>query len=327
MALFSKASIAKGMDSYVFVFYRQAFGTLVLAPFAFFLESDKAVPLSFILLCKIFLVSLCGITASLNLYYLAFNYTTATLAAASANTVPALTFIMAGIFRIESISIKHKHGLAKVLGSFIGLSGAMVFAFAKGPPLIFIKWDPATKKLISHLSIGECVKGSLIMLAANGTWSLWLILQVPIIKQYPAKLRLTTLQCFFSCIQSTALAVAMQRNSSAWKLGWDFNLVSVAYSGLVATGITYWLRLCVIESKGPVFTAVFTPLQLIMTAIFSAILWRETLYWGSFGGAVLLALGLYSFLWGKNKECVKAHADKDRQESKEETILEVTTKD
>lgn len=37
-ALFAKAAIAKGMNPYVFVFYRQAFASLALAPFAFFLE-------------------------------------------------------------------------------------------------------------------------------------------------------------------------------------------------------------------------------------------------------------------------------------------------
>ncbi|KAJ7969818.1 WAT1-related protein [Quillaja saponaria] len=313
------------MDSYVFVFYRQAFGTLALAPIAFFFESKKATPLSYILLGKIFLVSLVGVTASLQFYYLAFKYTTATLAAASVNTVPALTFIMAAIFRMETISIKHKYGLAKVLGSIISLSGAMVFGFIKGPPLSFIKWNPATKKLNSHLSTGDYVKGSFIMLAANTTWALWLVLQVLLIKQYPSKFSLSALQCFFSFIQSAVLAVAMQRSSSAWKLGWDLNLVSVAYSGLVATGMSFWVRLYVLEAKGPVFTAMFTPVQLIITAIFSAILWSEILYWGSFGGIVLLVLGLYSFLWGKNKEDVKAETDRDRQENKEETRVEVVT--
>nr|AFK36430.1 unknown [Medicago truncatula] len=48
----------------------------------------------------------------------------------------------------------------------------------------------------------------------------------------------------------------------------------------------------------------FTPLALVLTAIFSAIWWKETLFWGSIGGTVLLVLGLYSVLWGKNKEGV-----------------------
>lgn len=38
MTLFSKAAIAKGMNPFIFVAYRQAFATLALFPFAFFLE-------------------------------------------------------------------------------------------------------------------------------------------------------------------------------------------------------------------------------------------------------------------------------------------------
>lgn len=49
---------------------------------------------------------------------------------------------------------------------------------------------------------------------------------------------------------------------------------------MIVTGITYWLQLWAVEKKGPVFTAMFTPLALIITAIVSAFLWKETLYMG-----------------------------------------------
>ncbi|XP_034675225.1 WAT1-related protein At1g43650 isoform X1 [Vitis riparia] len=330
MALFSKAAIAKGMNPYVFVVYRQACASLALAPFAFFLERKKDAPLSYSTLCKIFLVSLCGLTLSLNLYYVAIGFTSATFAAATTNTIPAITFIMAVFIGMESIPMKHFHGIAKVLGSVVGVSGAMVFAFVKGPALKFMDWYPEIKKGISDPSVeqnskGEWIKGSLMMLAANTAWSLWLILQGPIIKQYPAKLRLTTLQCFFSCIQSVVLAAVVERNPSSWKLAWDLNLLSIAYCGIVVTGITYWLQVWTIEKKGPVFTSMFTPLALIITAVFSAFLWKETLYWGSVGGAVLLVVGLYCVLWGKNREDGKSVTNEQRQESKEEIVLECIT--
>ncbi|KAK6246406.1 hypothetical protein SCA6_009496 [Theobroma cacao] len=329
MALFSKAAIAKGMNPYVFVVYRQAFATVALAPFAFFLES-KQTSLSYNLLCKIFLISLCGLTLSLNLYYVAINYTTATFAAATTNTIPVLTFIIAVCLRMESISIRQLPGIAKVFGSVTSLSGALVFAFVKGPPIKFMKWSPATQKqtahsLINSCSIGEWIKGSLIMLAANTAWSLWLVLQGRIVKQYPAKIRLTALQCFFSCIQSTFWAIAAERNPSAWRLGWDVHLLSVAYCGVIVTGITYLLQVWTIEKKGPVFTAIFTPLALIITAILSAFLWKETLHWGSIGGVVLLVGGLYSVLWGKKRDDGKGVTNEQNPDTKEEIVLECIT--
>jgi drug/metabolite transporter (DMT)-like permease len=36
---------------------------------------------------------------SLNLYYIAISYTTATFAAATTNTIPAITFVMAALLR------------------------------------------------------------------------------------------------------------------------------------------------------------------------------------------------------------------------------------
>jgi hypothetical protein len=52
------------------------------------------------------------------------------------------------------------------------------------------------------------------------------------------------------------------------------------WQGIVVSGITYWMQVWVIEKKGPVFTARFTPLALVITAIISAFLWKEKLYWG-----------------------------------------------
>ncbi|XP_004516629.1 WAT1-related protein At1g43650 [Cicer arietinum] len=326
MALLSKVAISKGMSPYVFVVYRQIFASLALSPFAYF-DSNHADPLSCNLLCKLFLVSLVGLTASSNLYYVAINYTSATFAAASTNTIPSITFIMAVLIGVESISIKYKHGLAKILGSVLSLSGAIVFALVKGPELDFIKWYPKNENHIINSftkvhSKGDNIKGSLMMLSANTGWSLWLILQGFIVKQYPAKFRLTIIQCFFSFIQSGILAIAMERNPSAWKLGWDFHLLSVAYCGVIVTGICYWLQVCTIEIKGPVFTAMFTPLALVITAIFSAIWWKETLFWGSIGGTVLLVIGLYSVLWGKNKEGGIKMENLEAEQAKVDTRLE-----
>ncbi|XP_033512710.1 WAT1-related protein At1g43650 isoform X2 [Nicotiana tomentosiformis] len=219
MALFSKASISNGMNPYVFVVYRQAFATLALAPFAIFLESNKTTSLSFSLLVKIFFISLLGITLSLDLCYVSISYISATFAAAGTNMIPVITFILAICFRMESICYKQSHGIAKIIGSVVCVAGALIYAFVNGPPLY-----PESHKQVHYLtsngtSKGEWIKGSLIMLLANTMWSLWLILQGPIMKQYPAKIRLTTLQCLFSCIQSAIWAISVKRDIAAWKLG------------------------------------------------------------------------------------------------------------
>ncbi|EOY16716.1 Nodulin MtN21 /EamA-like transporter family protein isoform 2 [Theobroma cacao] len=310
MALFSKAAIAKGMSPYVFVVYRQAFATVALAPFAFFLER---------------------LTLSLNLYYVAINYTTATFAAATTNTIPVLTFTIAVCLRTESICIRQLPGIAKVFGSVTSLSGALVFAFVKGPPIKFMNWYPATQKqtadsLVNSYSIGEWIKGSLIMLAANTAWSLWLVLQGHIVKQYPAKIRLTALQCFFSCIQSTFWAIAAERNSSAWRLGWDVHLLSVAYCGcnchwhhILAASLDY-------REERSSFHSNFYSISSCNNSHLLCIPVEGNPSLGkSIGGVVLLVGGLYSVLWGKKREDGKGVTNEQNPDTKEETVLECIT--
>ncbi|XP_031117632.1 WAT1-related protein At1g43650-like isoform X1 [Ipomoea triloba] len=326
MALLSKAAIDEGMNTYVFVAYRQAFATIFLAPFAFFLDRKISAPLSYSVLWKIFLVSFIGITLCLNLYYFALKYTSATLAAATTNIIPALTFTMAVISRVEKLSIKRSHGMVKVLGCLVSFCGALVFAFVKGPHIKLLdlgstgSQEEASSRVVKFSFKCEMVKGTLVMLSANALWSMWYLMQAHVMKQYPAKVRLTTLQCLFSCVQSSVWAMAMVRDTSSWKLHWDINLLSVAYCGIVVTGITYWLQLFTVDKKGPVFVAMFTPLALVITAVVSAFLWKEKLYLGSLCGGLLLIGGLNGFLLGKNMEAKQLQ----QLEPKEGSTMECT---
>ncbi|KFK24789.1 hypothetical protein AALP_AA8G025100 [Arabis alpina] len=321
MALLSKVAISQGTNPFVFVFYRQAFATIALSPFAFFLESAKSSPLSFVLLLKIFMISLFGLTLSLNLYYVAIDNTTATFAAATTNAIPSITFVLALLFRLETVTMKKSYGVAKVFGSMVGILGALVFAFVKGPSLI----NGHTRKSIPDGNVPstkDSVKGSITMLAANTCWCLWIVLQGKVLKEYPSKLRLVTLQCMFSCMQTAVWAVALNRSPSVWKVEFGLPLLSMAYCGIVVTGFTYWLQVWAIEKKGPVFTALYTPLALIITCIVSSLLFKETLYLGSVGGALLLVFGLYSGLWAKTKEeDIQKHEEKQSQQEVNEVVI------
>ncbi|XP_052203452.1 WAT1-related protein At1g43650-like [Diospyros lotus] len=328
-SLFNKAAISNGMNPYVFVAYGQAFASVVLAPFAIFFESHQFASLSFNLLCKIFFVSLFGLTVSFNLNSLSMDYVSATFTMAISNTVPAITFIMALLLRMESIAIREWHGVAKLVGSIVSLGGAMVFILIKGPPIYSL--GRSHKELSSaapspsnnsesYYSRGDWLKGSLICVTSNIGRAFWIIMQGPLTKQYPAILRLTALQTFFSCIQSVVWAAAAERNISSWKLRWDVNLLSVIYCGAVAVAINSWLRIWVINKKGPVFLAMFTPLGLPVTAFLSAVLWKESLHWGSLCGALLLVGGLYGYLWGRHQEGKVEKEEKKPAETTQETV-------
>ncbi|PIN08063.1 Glucose-6-phosphate/phosphate and phosphoenolpyruvate/phosphate antiporter [Handroanthus impetiginosus] len=305
MFLLSKEAMSSGMKPSVFVAYRQAFATIALLPFAFFFQSRGSPPLAWFGLCKIFFISSWGLALSFNLNLAGLEYISATFGAAALSMVPVLVFIMALCLRIENLAITKWHGIAKVLGTLLGLSGAMAFTFYKGPPLHSTSRNNQHEDHHSFEKIPtkqEWIKGSFLSIAAQVSFALWLTMQAPLLMKYKGKLRLTILQCGFSCLTATIYGAAMERNLSSWKLGWNINLLSVVYCGVIVSGVTYWLQAWVIEKKGPVFSAIFGPLALILAAIFSALFLKETLYWGSVLGGGLLVVGLYTFLWGKNRE-------------------------
>ena len=74
------------------------------------------------------------------------------------------------------------------------------------------------------------MKGTFLILLSNTTWSLWIVLQASLPKEYPNKLLSTLVQFGLSTAQSFLLAVAVERDPAAWKLQLDVGLLAVAYS-------------------------------------------------------------------------------------------------
>ncbi|KAG8378127.1 hypothetical protein BUALT_Bualt08G0105800 [Buddleja alternifolia] len=178
MMLISKAAMSSGMKPSVFVAYRQIFATIAMLPFAFFFQSKGSPPLTWKALGKIFFVSSYGLALAMNLNFAGLNYTSATFSTALLSIVPAVVFIMAVCLRIESVAITQWHGMTKVLGTILGLSGAMVFTLYKGPSLYSSSDDKIALSLEKTRSKEEWIKGSLFSLAALFLWSLWMTMQV-----------------------------------------------------------------------------------------------------------------------------------------------------
>ncbi|KAL5705524.1 hypothetical protein ACHQM5_023819 [Ranunculus cassubicifolius] len=182
--LLSKAALNQGMNSFIFVFYRQAFATIFLVPLAIIFERKRAPPLSFVTFCKIFMFALFGMTISFNISGIALVYTTPSLAAATAtaNTLPAITFFLAVLLRMETVKFRSLSGVLKIFGVIVCLAGAATLALYKGPhlkPLIHhqIFGHPSSPSQLVISSSRTWVKGCFLMLASNVLWGLWLVLQ------------------------------------------------------------------------------------------------------------------------------------------------------
>ncbi|MFQ6638179.1 hypothetical protein Gotur_013727 [Gossypium turneri] len=124
----------------------------------------------------------------------------------------------------------------------------------------------------------------------------------PVLKNYPAKLTLTSFTCFFGLIQFLIIAAFVETDFKNWKIQSMEELFTILYAGIVASGIVFSLQTWCIHKVGPVFVAIFQPLQMLLVAIMAFVILGDKLYSGCVFGAVLIVVGLYLVLWGKTEE-------------------------
>nr|CAB3493942.1 unnamed protein product [Digitaria exilis] len=191
MFVISKAVFNQGMNTYVFIFYRQAAGSLLLLPLAL----------------------LQRITLGVNLYHVSLRFTSATVASAADSCMPALTFFLAVLLRMEDVKLRSSSGIAKVTGVALCLAGVFTIAFLSGPSMSPVNHHRAFKSETQTPGSKAAVP--------KGAW---------VLKEYSDKMVMTVAQCLFSTVQSFVVAVVAERDFSKWKLRFDVTLLAVLYS-------------------------------------------------------------------------------------------------
>ncbi|CAJ1896983.1 unnamed protein product [Sphenostylis stenocarpa] len=305
MDVLSKAALNQGMSNYVFVVYRHVFALVVTLPFAVFLEKKVRPKMTFSIFMKIVILSLLEPVIDQNLYFLGMKYTTATFAVSMYNVLPAITFLMAWILRLEKVKLKSVRSQAKVVGTLATVAGAMIMTLIKGPILdLFGTHGSNTHNLENGgINIQHAIKGSVMITIGCFSCACFMILQAITIEAYPAELSLTAWICLLGSVEGGIVALVMERNNfSAWSLKWDTKLLAAVYSGIVCSGMAYYIQGAVMKDRGPVFVTTFNPLGMVIVAIMGSFFLAEQMYLGRAIGAVVIILGLYLVVWGKSNE-------------------------
>ncbi|CAN0881498.1 WAT1-related protein At2g37460 [Linum grandiflorum] len=305
MDILSKAALNQGMSNYVLVVYRHAVATIVIAPFALFLDRP---------------------VIDQNLYFLGMKYTTATFAAAIINILPAITFVMACIVGLEKIGMKSLHSQAKVGGTIATVGGAMVMTLIKGP-VVELLWSKgsslhgqASDAGSGGVDLHSSIKGALMITVGAFSWAGFVILQAITLNTYPAELSLTVLICVMGTVQGGIVALVMERgNPQVWAIHWDTKLLAAVYSGVVCSGLAYYIQGVVMKVRGPVFVTAFSPLCMVLVAIMSSIIFAEQMFLGRVLGAVIIVAGLYLVVWGKSKDYY--HSSTSTSSTKDQLVI------
>ncbi|KAK6137487.1 hypothetical protein DH2020_028740 [Rehmannia glutinosa] len=263
-AIVAKAALNQGSSHYTFSVYRNAIAAALFAPFAFFLERSTNLDHPPLIVC----IPVIG----QNMFYAGMKYSSATFSAALCNLLPALTFVLAWILRIEKVNLKSLRSHAKITGTLVTVGGAMIMTLISGP-IIGLPW---THK--SHES----------QVSTN-----------PNDKEDPVK---GAIMISIGCLGYASFYTLQRGNTSVWALGFDAKLLAYVYGGVVSSGITYYLSGVIMKEKGPVFVTSFNPLSMVVVAILSSFIFAEQMSVGKVTGATVIVLGLYLVIWGKSKD-------------------------
>ncbi|XP_027362912.1 WAT1-related protein At4g08300-like [Abrus precatorius] len=295
-----EASLNKGMNPHVFVTYRHAVGGIVVLPFAYVLERKVWPKLTMTMLMELFFLSLFGVSLAVNMFFASLKYTTPSFAASMINTTSSLTFIIAVGLRLEAVDVKKPRGLAKILGTVLSLVGALIMTLYKGHTIQSLQGAPLHIK--GKLVHNNWIKGSILSIASCMSWSLWYILQAIVVKKYPAQLSLTVWINCMGAAQSALFTVLVQEKPAAWFITSTVEIFCILYAGVICGGFAIISQFWTTERKGPVFVSMFNPLGTILVAILAYLVFGEQLHTGSLLGVVIVIIGLYLLLWGKESD-------------------------
>jgi drug/metabolite transporter (DMT)-like permease len=135
-------------------------------------------------------------TFSLNLYNFSLKLTSATVASATSNSMPDVTFCLALLLRLEVVKLRSSSGIAKLAGVSLCLAGVFAIAFYAGPALSPVNHHRAFAAHAASTSRRVTwIKGTFFMVLSNATWSLWIVMQAGLLKEYPNKMLVTVTQC------------------------------------------------------------------------------------------------------------------------------------
>ncbi|KOM58672.1 hypothetical protein LR48_Vigan11g170600 [Vigna angularis] len=249
----------------------------------------------------------------LDLLHRGLYLTNSSVASAMVNLVPAVTFVIATCAGMEKVNIRSWRSIAKIVGTVICVSGAVSIALLKGPKLLNAESLPSKSITMASSQADNWLLGCLFLTACCCSWSIWLILMVPASKSHPDPLSFSAWMCFMATLQSTLVALVLEQDPLAWKINSLLEFGSAMYAGVMGSAVTFFIQAWCISLAGPLFSAMFNPLMVVIVTILAPLLLHEQVYFGSLIGSIAVIIGLYIVLWGKAEEVVVLNVKTDSE--------------
>ncbi|XP_078171997.1 WAT1-related protein At1g44800-like [Carex rostrata] len=232
-----------------------------------------------------------------NMFFFGMRSTSASMTSIMSNLLPAITFLLALILRIERVNLSEGSSKLKILGTVISVAGAVSMPIYKGRCLV-------RGKSVGHVyhrgaANKNSISGFFLLFGSFSSWSSYMIFQAMVLRDYPFELTVAGLTCLSGTVLGIAAEIILEHDIAAWKLHVGWKLYTIIYAGIVVSGMSFCIQGYVTKEKGPVFVTAFSPLSMIVVSIFGLFFLEEDLLVGRLIGAIVITLGLYMVIWGK----------------------------
>ncbi|KAK7309442.1 hypothetical protein RJT34_06177 [Clitoria ternatea] len=300
----TKVALNDGVNQLVFCVYRDFIALTIVAPIAFFQERRTRPPITKKLLMSFFFLGLTGMFGNQLLFLVGLSYTNPTCAAAIQPAVSVFTFLFAVMMGIERVNLLRYEGLAKVGGILICVSGAILMVFYRGPVLIgyTIMGHEAQSEItrrghpepsgwlingLRDIGLDQFQQGVIFLIGNSMCMAVFLAIQAPLLKKYPASLSITAYSFFFGVL----LVVIVSFFMTNWSTDWIFKqseILAVVYSGIIASALNYGLITWSNKILGPALVALYMPLQPAFAALPSQIFLGSPIFLGRYNSPLIV---------------------------------------
>ncbi|XP_059663094.1 WAT1-related protein At4g19185-like isoform X5 [Cornus florida] len=218
----------------------------------------------------------------------------------------------------ETVNLLRTEGKAKVGGTLLCVSGAILMVLFRGPSLFGYKEPEFTAQteisirgqpepagwLISNLlefGLERWHLGILCLIGNCMSMAAYLAIQASVLVIFPSSLSVTAFSYFFGSLLMVVTALFKTNESTNWNLTRS-EFFAVFYAGIIVSALNYGLATWSTKILGPALVALYFPLQPAASAFLSKIFLGSPIYLGSILGGSLIIGGLYLVNWASYRE-------------------------
>ncbi|KAJ1395780.1 EamA domain [Sesbania bispinosa] len=277
----SKAAMKRGMNNFVFIMKR----TLP--------------PLTYWSIGLLFVAGFFSCTIQM-LKFFGIAYSSPTLASVMSDLVPAFTFILAVFCRMENFDYKANSTQVKSYGTLVSITGALIITLYKGQPII--NNHPNFPENLLSSEQFDWIFGGVLLAAFSCMLSFHHIVLTWLIREYPAELMVVLIRSMIVSVLSVPAVLISEKDPKAWRLGLNMELLAIGCSAVFTGCFRSVIHIWAMKKKGPVYVAMFKPLEIVFAVLMGIAFLGDSLYLGSVIGAAVVVIGFYAVIWGKTEE-------------------------